>query len=208
MKRTLPTVLLLFLAGCSLTREYPDRSHFVLEAQRRAEPGEPFPFRFRLPPLEVGHACTAKEITYRISDVEYRTDYYSRFLVPPGEAISDLLEHWLSDSGFIVNMRDRVMFKHHHDFELQGSLEAFHVDLRDPDRPRAVLIMRFRLLERSGMPPQILLSERRDTSVDIPTPRPSDAVRGWNTGLISTFEWLEDILPSRMAEVIDPPLAL
>jgi cholesterol transport system auxiliary component len=101
--RLLPLAALL-AAGCvSLSKAYPEKRRFALEAPRRAETsGEPSRGTLRVYSLRVGPLHAGSELVVRTGEFEYESDFYNEWFVPPGAMLTRALEDWL-DGGRVFD---------------------------------------------------------------------------------------------------------
>ncbi len=208
---------LLLLAGCSLTQEHPSPRLFRLEALREGEPRHASPHQLYVAPLKAAPDCDGPEFHHRISEVEYVADYYSRHLTAPAEALPDLLVHWMADSGLFADVvgsssdlpTELFLRK---GLALHARLTAFHVDRRDPARPRAVIALRVRITGRRAIAParrdHALLADRTLSSeAPLASSTPEAAARSFNLALEGILRKLEEELAEALSdEFFLPPV--
>ncbi len=181
------------LGGCSFSKGYPSKNYFYLTAERNSDPVKQGDHILRVSRLEVAEAFSEKGFVYRISDVEYKSDYYAQFFTAPDQAISELLTRWLANSGHYHEVI-------HHGSKLsagrvlEGTIDELYGDFRDVTAPQAVVLLQIRLVDDEGMQPVILFSSKHVRRIAVDSSQPEDLVRGWNQGLVGILEDIEQEL--------------
>jgi hypothetical protein len=151
----LPAAAILFLGGCAtLKQNYPEKNRFAPELDREAAAGaEPEGGILRVREFSVAPQYSGAGLVYRTGPMEYKTDYYNEFLVPPGALFAAITRQWLADSGLFrtVTGSDASIVP---DYVLEANISALYGSVVPGEEPSAVLEMRFLLFRgqdaRSG----------------------------------------------------------
>ena len=197
MNRGLPLALALLLGGCSLSKPYPSKRFFYADVERGGEQPELGRHVLRVETFEIAPAFAGKSLVSRVSEEEYVADYYAEFFSAPDTMVTSELRQWLDDGGVfqavlgpgsVMNV-DRL---------LEGTIDQFYLDLREPGVPRAVLSFYSRLIDDSGPEPEVIFNRRYSSSIPLTSTKPEDAVVGWTQGLKQMFADLEMDLSKRL----------
>ncbi len=193
--RLLIILLVVLTGGClSPPVKDTDRQYFVLDVARPAEPthrarGATLEVR----PLRVSPAYQGTGFVYRRQQLRYETDYYNEFFTSPDAMISQEVREWLADSGLFS-----LVLENPSDLQtaclLEGNVTALYGDYTDPGKPRAVLSIRFSVIDdRAPRPKAVLQSEYRE-QIGLAESSPQALVRAWNQALGLIFGRLESDL--------------
>ena len=133
-------------AGCvDLKRSYPEKRSFVLDV---GVPPEETPskgtivlkiIKFRVSPLFSGRA-----MVYRVADLQYESDFYDEWFVPPATLVTQQFQQWIARSSglnMVMVGADHVEPTH----LLEGTVTEFHGDFRAA--PQAVFGLDLHLLD-------------------------------------------------------------
>ena len=187
-------------AAClNLSKEYPQKSRFALEARRgaAATPTREAPV-LQVRRFDASSAYGSVRFVYRTSDNEYEADFYNEFFASSSALVTDEVARWMSDSG-LFQVTVGVGSGLTPELVLDGSLRSIHGDLRDEDAPRAVLDLQLFLsrVEPGGA----VLVFHRDYRADPQVPDASAAAMaaGWNEALQTILVRLE----SDLRDVLD-----
>ena len=188
--------VLVALVGCSLSRPYPAKRHFSLQAARQTEQAATSADRtLRVREFHVAPPFHRGVFVYQVGESEFKQDYYHEFIVPPAELITAQAIAWLRGSGVfseVLNGRSAA----DEDFVLEGTVTALHGDYRDAASPRAVLEIQMFLLAEEGGRTSVLFDKTYRTETAVAGEDPADLVHGWNQGLQEILGNLEQDLRS------------
>jgi len=179
--------------GCGglLSRQYPERRQFVLEAtrpERAAAPaGAPVlaVMRFR-----TSAVVTGTSFVYRTGPQTYERDFYDLFWTAPEAMLADTARRWLSSSGLFADTLDASSIAARA-YLLDGAVSELYGDFRDPAQPRAALGLRFALLDVRGPDPRIVFHAEYAASPAITDESPDALAAGWNDALREILGKLE-----------------
>ena len=172
--------------GCvRLERAYPDRRYFVVEAPIVAGSPNPDPAPtgvLLVTNLRVSPRYESKSFVYRISDSGFESDYYNQFLVSPGAMLTEDIRRGLAQvqaAQYVVGTSSQLDPTH----VLEGTVDAFYGDFRDPNGPKARLDMEFFLSKESASRADILMRKRYSQSIAINGRSAEALVNGWSRAL-------------------------
>lgn len=188
----------LVLAGCvSLSKSYPEKHYYVLDAARQAEarasiPGTVLKIRkFRASP-----AFEGKELVYRTSETRYEGDFYNEWFVPPNAMLTQQFLNWLAAAGlfqYVMDASGPLPATH----ILEGTVTALYGDYRATPA-KAVLGLQVFFIDQASHPPAIVFQREYQREVEVSDRSPDTLVHGWNIALQSVFDGLVDDLNKRL----------
>lgn len=140
-----------------------------------------------------------KDFVYRTDKFSYESDYYHSFLTWPEILICEQTRQWLSGAGiFTTVLKPGDELKPTH--VLKGSVTALYGDFTSKSSPKAVMAIRFFLLEAGPDKSRILLDKVYDVSLAVKLKSPKsrvqaqDLVEAYNECLQQVlFEFEKDI---------------
>jgi cholesterol transport system auxiliary component len=176
--------LLFLLAGCfNINKSYPLKHYFVLNAARNQKVS-PSPSngvlkiqRFRVSPQFDG-----QDFVYKKGNLNYESDFYNEFFIPPGLMIAENVEKWLARSGlfkYVMGFSSPVKPT----FELEGVVSALYGDYSGSEAPKAVLEIQFFLVRNAAFRPHIVFGKTYREETLISGNSPDALVAGWNQAL-------------------------
>ncbi len=179
--------------GCGglLSRQYPERRQFVIEATRperaSAPAGAPVlaVMRFR-----TSAVVTGTSFVYRTEAQTYESDFYDVLWTSPQAMLADDVRRWLAASGLFGAVLDARSLAPRA-YLLDGAVEELYGDHRDPAEPRAVLGLRFALLDVRGAEPKIVFHAGYAASPAIADASPEALAAGWGDALREILGRLE-----------------
>jgi len=189
----------LLLAGCvNLAQEAPEKTRYVLDAQRPGA-GQPLDAgRVRVGRFRVGSAFERKGLVYRTSDTTFESDFYHEFYSPPGLLVRQLAGAWISDSAVftsVLGSSDPVAS----DWLLEGRVNNLFADLRDPDDAKAIMEVELFLLDAMSVDRDVVFRKRYRRAVPAPNPEPAALVDAWSEALTKIFTAFESDLREQLA---------
>ncbi len=203
--RALATLLLGFLAGCGspLQVSYPQKSYFLIEAERTTPPAEtPLGPALRIGRFRISPHFEDRQLVYRTGDRQYEHDFYNEFFDDPSRLIEEKTQHWLASSGLFESVHDAaspVLT----DWLLDGRVQEIYADYRSGDRPQAVLAIQFFVLDlrRPEAPVRFERSLRWEGEC---APGPDNLAAAWSKGLQALLTELEGELRQRLPRSDQP----
>ena len=190
---------LFLLPGCSLKKAVqqsaPEKRHFVLEASRAASSGSARSQGvLYVREMTVSPRYEGAGFVYKRGEVEFTTDFYNRFLIPPDLLITQEVRDWVLATGVFgdVIQSGSVVAP---TYALEGRVNALYGDY-SAQAPRAVLEIELFLVEDPLERSAVLFHERYREEVPLDDRKPESLVLGWNTALARALGALEQDLGS------------
>ena len=179
--RILPLAGLL-AAGClGLSKPYPEKRHFALEAPPRAEARAAARRGvLRVNPFRVAPLFEGREIVVRTGNAEYESDFYNVWFVPPGPMLASAFEEWLRGAGVFEHVLSAGAVVDA-GAVLGGLVTALHGDYGG-ETARAVLGVDIHVVSGEDSP-RILLHRAYRREVDIPVESAEALALGLNDAL-------------------------
>lgn len=199
---SLPCLCLLgfgLAAGGCATGNSQQEEHYILEAAR---PGEPLPpvvsGALEVHRFSVNAAFSTRNLVYRTGRLEYETDYYRQFLIPPGAMITEQTRDWLARSGLfshILPMGSRIA----PDYTLEGNVTSLYGDFSDKSAPAAVMELRLFVLDNAGGE-KVVFAQTYRAATPVKDTTAGVFVEALNTSLADILTRLETDLRKTLAE--------
>lgn len=174
----------LVFGGCvSLSKSYPEKRYFALEAVRQ---GQTFASVrgtiLQIRKLRASPAFEGKELVYRTTDARYEGDFYNEWFVPPNAMLTQQVMNWLTTAGLFQYVMDSSG-PLPATYILEGTVTALYGDYRATPA-KAVLGLQFFLLhEPSSLHAEIMWHREYRKEVDVTERSPEALVNGWNAAL-------------------------
>jgi len=185
-------VLLLASAGCvDLKAPYPERRFYTLEPlQKESSRSAPDGTVLRVRRCTVSRAYEGSELVSRTGDAVYESDFYNAFFVPPATQITEQTHRWMGASklfAHVVGGGSSVPETH----TLEGHLIALYGDMRDHEKPAAVIEVQFMLVRVSSDPAVVVYQKSYREDIRLTNGKPEGFVKGWSDGLSNILTHLE-----------------
>jgi cholesterol transport system auxiliary component len=137
--------------------------------------------------LEIAAPFEDRSLVYRTGEHAYERDPYAAFLDTPAENLLVTIREWLrADASFVSVIEPRSSLKPNTIAEIE--VARLYGDFRQPQRPVAVLSMRFRFFDApKGLPGKVLLEREYTRSIPLMSPTPAALMDGWNQALIQVL---------------------
>ena len=155
------TAVFLSTLGCeNSARVISQQKQYILKAVRKGDkPIKKGTKVLKVSRFSVSSPFESYELVIRTDELQYKTDFYNRFLSPLGSIITDETRKWLSDSDVFGSVLDTTSSANHH-FTLEGNVQAIYGDYRDDSNIRAVLEIRFILINFAGTKDNIVFDRQ------------------------------------------------
>lgn len=113
--------------GCvKLSRPYPIKQYFVLEAKRSGTSAPCSGASIRIKDPEISPLFSAKSFVYRTGDLEYTTDFYNEFFIVPDRMVKTQIQEWMGKSGLFRRISPDPGEKT--DYVLESNIVNLYVD--------------------------------------------------------------------------------
>ena len=182
----------LLLTGClNLNKTYPEIKYFALEVSRPAAPLSPMAgTRLKVRRLAIAPRYEGKELVYRTSDVEYRSDFYHQWFIPPRAILTEQVSQWLRESQLFEHVIDVSSYMEPTHF-FEGTITAMYGDFQDPSKPEAIFEVQAFLLKEDTDIPVIQFQRDYKQHILLSDSSPHSLVKGWNEALHEVLSQLE-----------------
>jgi cholesterol transport system auxiliary component len=137
-------------AGCgALTREAPVRQTFLLEPPAPPPGARSQPGALRLGTVAVAAPYRGKAFVYRTSELQFETDFYVEFLVPPAAMLTEQTARALDRARAFARIAGPGGSVDA-EWVLDGFASALYADMRDAGKPAAELNITYYLTPAGG----------------------------------------------------------
>lgn len=117
---------------------------------------------------------------YRVSDLDYKKDYYNMFFSSTGQQIWELtIQHLQAEKLFAHVVGDPGIMQA--DYILYPRILELYADYRSIDKPMAVIVMHFTLLKADTT--NVLLDKTYRQAIPFPTRNSVGLVNAWSLGV-------------------------
>jgi cholesterol transport system auxiliary component len=174
----------LTLVACSIGKPIPEPNKYAV--QPPAPQGVPAAASrqesLRVGNVRVSAAYAGTALVYRMDDVKFVSDPYSRFIAEPGAMLGDQMAAWLGQAGPFktVTQPESTLPAH---YVLEATVTELYGDFRPGKPPAAVLAVQFALIDETGARPKALLERAIARRVDLPRESPDALARGYGDAL-------------------------
>ena len=156
--------------------------------------------------LEIAAPFEGRPLVYRTGDYAYVRDAYAAFLDTPAESLLVTIREWLrGNASFAAVIEPGSSLKPNTLAEIE--VTRLYGDFRQPQRPVAVLTMRFRFFDAPNTQ-KVLLEREYARSIALKSATPAALMDGWNqaltqvlTQVISDFRHSESEEPRDRAQL-------
>jgi hypothetical protein len=142
----------------------------------------------------VSRSFAGNELVYRLDDVRFAQDYYSRFIAPPGPMLGASLAEWLARSGpFSIVQAGATASA---PLVLEATFLELYGDFRAGRVPEAVMTVQFSIMDVSGSAVETVLDKTITRRIALDQRSAPQLVRGYNLALGEILNELRtDMLP-------------
>jgi cholesterol transport system auxiliary component len=135
--------------GCSFTRPAPIKDSYLLEPALPPAASKSHAGSLRVGTVNVAAPYRANTLVLRDSELQYQSDFYHEFFVPPGVMIADATARSLVAAKVFAHvMRPGAAVDA--DWVLEGFVSGLYADMRDAAKPVAVLDVTYYLSRDDG----------------------------------------------------------
>lgn len=179
----LAIVLATGLAACSLTRAPVERATYDFVPVRGTPPaGATKPVALKIKPFRTAAPYEGREFLYRRADGQLVADFYNGFSAGPGELVTSATAEWIKASGLFSAVLEPGISADA-TYALEGSVLAVYGDVRDPQRPAAVLEVQMYLIRAAPAARELVLDRRFAERVEVADATPAAFAKGYNEAL-------------------------
>ncbi len=177
-------LLALLPAACTLRQPAVVTNNFAFDLPPAAR-GPASSRTLAVLPFTHGPTTGGQMFLYRADELRYESDFYNRFLDPPGQMLTSALRRWLREAraGEVIAAGTPISAS----LLIQPKINALYADYRDLAQPRAVVGMRISVVALDSEGNRQLLDRSYDESVVMREVSPEAAVEGWSRGIAAIF---------------------
>jgi cholesterol transport system auxiliary component len=182
------------LGACvSLTKSYPEKRYYALEAARQGDALAPVsPKTLKIRKFRASPSFEGKEFVYRTGEARYETDFYNEWFVSPNAMITQQVQGWLTRSGlfeYVVDSSGPLAPTH----TLEATVTALYGDYHVKPS-KAVLGLEFFLIYEASDPADIVWHQEYRKDVELTETSPEALVKAWNAAIRLILTALENDL--------------
>lgn len=186
----------LAVGACSnpLSRPYPEKQLFLLQARRPGAPQRaPRGKVVLVRDVQSTAGTESRSLVTRLPGGQQRSDFWNEFFAPPAAMVDDAMRRWLTDSGaasavLAPGSRARA------DIAIEATLTALFGDGTDAAAPRARVGLAVLFLGVDRDPPRILGQVTIEEAAPIASLAPEVVAAGLNTALGNALARVEATL--------------
>lgn len=185
------------LAGCSVlpAQPYLQRRNWPLVVRRSTSlPANPRGRALLVRDLTAGPGLESNGLQWLQPDGSVHVDFYEQWAVPPAEAVTDDVRHWLADAGLfsaVLASGSRM----NADFVLEGELDAL---LGDLGNNRARVALALVLLDQRPSTTKVLLQKTERVEVPLTGNDPPAIVQAVKAALAEVLRETEADIAAAM----------
>lgn len=135
--------------------------------------------------FDVSPGSDGREFIYRVSELEYKSDFYNQFFRPPGALLTEVASRYLDNSGLFQDVLSPSS-QGGSDYYLEGNVVELYGDYRAA--PKAVMQIQFFLIQYTsetteGEGTDIVFTRTYRSEQPLASESPNDLMQGWNLAL-------------------------
>ena len=182
---------MVLLSGCSLKKQAPIQHTYLVEATRGGDAHLTTSLAtLRVREISVAAPFEGRNFVYRNSELNYESDFYHEFLVPPRALLTGQVRQWLAASGLfraVLGPTSKADSTHH----LEGSVGALYADFRNHSSPKAVVAIEFLLFNSQSPAPELLFHRSYREEIPAAGNSAEALAKAWSQGLAQILAALE-----------------
>ena len=185
---------LILLGGCSGGTTDAPRHRYLLEVERPGQSQDSDgSMNLSVKTFVLSPGVDHEAFVYRLSTVEYETDYYNQFITPVGQQVSEQVRQWLSRSGCLGRVLlpgSRVSATH----VLEGNICKLYCNFQDKADAEAIMEIQVYLSDVRTGKARVVFDKRYRASSKIPEATPVSMITSYGECLKTVLQALEDDL--------------
>ncbi len=189
---------LLFCSCSALSKEYPDKRYFGLKASRPGSPkSHPGDLVLKVRQFEASRKYEGQELVYRQGEIDWASDYYHVFFMPPADLATEEAIVWLKDTGLfaqVVPQTSRLKPTHY----LEGYVVSLYGDYSDEADPRAVLELGILVIDEREAGTRVVLQRAYRREKPLPDNSVEELVRAYHGAFADILTELESDLSTAL----------
>jgi cholesterol transport system auxiliary component len=185
------------LCGCSLSRPPLVKQTYLLEAARAPETTAPgVDATLRVGMFAVAPPFAGKQMVYRSGTHRYETDFYNEYFVAPRDMVTQRVFEWMQTARVFRTTLLATAEGPRNALTLSGLVTEMYGDLRDPQRPAAVLAIQFYVTRPARDDDSVLFAQQLRQAVPLEDASAAALARGLSTALSNLLAEYETQLRS------------
>ncbi len=175
------------ITGCGgIKKQYPERNYFMFDVPPNTEKyGAPKGSIAEVWRFDVSPGSDGREFIYRVSDLEYKSDFYNQFFRAPSSLMTEVTARYLDGTGLFKDVISPSS-QGGSDYYIEGNIVELYGDYRAA--PKAVMQIQFFLLEYTpdetdGGGSNIIFGKTYRSEIPIASASAPDLMQGWNLAL-------------------------
>jgi ABC-type uncharacterized transport system auxiliary subunit len=129
---------IVFVAGCSFTREPPVKKIYLVDAPPPPAAAKAHPAALRVGTVRVSLPYRGRNIVVREGEYRYQNDFYLEFLVPPGPMLTEQTARALAAARVFARVVPPGAYGEA-DYVLDGFVSEMYADVRGDTKVAAVV---------------------------------------------------------------------
>ena len=172
---------LALVAGCGFTRSSPVKETYLLDPAAPPAAAKPQPGSLRVGAINVAAPFRGRNFVVRDTELQYESDFYHEFIVPPAPMLADATTRSLGAAKVFASV-SRPGAATSADWVLDGFVSALYADMRDAKQTAAVIEVTYYLSRDDGVSSP-MWSQTYRKEVPVASSSTSAYVGGLNTAL-------------------------
>jgi cholesterol transport system auxiliary component len=149
--------------------------------------------------LQIAPPFDGRSLVYRTGEFACERDPYAEFLdLPADQLLAAMRAWWQANGHFRAVVEPDSALKA--DLLVEISVTQMFGDFRQPERPLAVMSLRFAFFDvPHGIPGNLVFQHEYDRKISLPTPTATALVAGWNQALTGILAQVSsDLRPAEL----------
>ncbi len=181
IKFVLIGIIILALAGCMGSKAPPRHAYMFRVHYPARQKAASRNAVLQVLTTQVLPQFAGGQMVYRMTDLNYESDYYNIFFIPPGQQITQILTHWFRSRRIAKDVVTNSLLNVN--YILQSTVQALYADYRSNAAPRAVIKMRFTLYQQMQYKRRIVLEKTFYSRIAIHRHDTQGLMRAYNNEL-------------------------
>jgi len=187
------------LASCSLSRPAPVKHMYLLEATAPPAAAASKDTSLRIGIINVAAPFRGRALVYRSDDITYESDFYSEYFVAPAAMLGEATSRALTAAGVFRRVIPPGAAPDDSAYVLDGFASELYGDLRDPQKPAAVVAVTYYLSAANSLTPKVVWSREYRQRVAAGDGGPDALARAMNSALSAVLaELARDLAAAKL----------
>lgn len=178
---------LFMMTGCSIKKPVEAPKNFAIVANQPVETLSKRYDTVLIDSVQVDEPFNDTQMVYRLSDVNFESDYYNRYITAPAAIVENQLSTWLTRSG-VVSSTLPYNANISSDYVLKAVITKLFGDFRSEVTPYAVMEIQFILIDRKEIRPLVIFDKKISSEVVLTERTPDELAKGLGRALSQILE--------------------